>query len=80
METIEDLLGKISESGYVWDIEEDNGKYLALKNCSIVLEDVENPGFVKEEAWERGCAQKNRVQSRNGKNSEGRKTDKGGWT
>lgn len=68
-----------SESGYVWDIEENNGKYLTLKNCSVVLADVENPGFVKEEAWKRGCVRGRTVQGRKGKNSEGRKIDKGGW-
>lgn len=37
-----------SENGCVWDIEENNGKYLTLKK------NEENPGSVKEEAWERG--------------------------
>lgn len=61
-----------SESGYEWDIEENNGKYLTLKNCSIILEDVEEPGFVKEEAWERGC-----VRGRTEYKAEMEKTVKG---
>lgn len=61
-----------SESEYEWDIEENNGKYLILKNCSVILEDVEEPGFVKEEAWERGC-----VRGRTEYKAEMEKTVKG---
>lgn len=43
-----------SEFWKLWDTEENNGKNLTLKYCYVVPEHVENPGFVKEEAWERG--------------------------
>lgn len=61
-----------SGSGYVWDTEENNGKYLTLKYCYVVLEHVENPGFVKEEAWQRGC-----IRGRRENKAEMEKTVKG---